>query len=88
MYVIAISCACLLICYYLYREINKTKADITTLKEFSGNVGSFLERASQQPEKVVATREEPVVLKKEVAAREEPVVLQKEPVLTEAKKDD
>ena len=75
-YVIAISCACLLICYYLYREINKNKADIVTLKDFSGNVGSFLERASQhppEPEKVVATSEEPI---------------KKEPNPAEAKKDD
>ena len=44
-YIIAISCACLLMCYYLYREINKAKADITNLKDFSGNVSAFLERA-------------------------------------------
>ena len=67
-YVIAISCACLLMCYYLYREINKTKADITHLKDFSGNVASFLERAGDARK---PPEEEPRELPEKTEAKKE-----------------
>jgi len=65
MYVIAVSCVCLLICYYLYREINKTKVDVGDLKMFSNNLAAFLERPppeqvekekeKEKPNEIVAT---------------------------------
>ena len=61
MYVIAISCACLL---------------ITTLKNFSGNIASFLERETETGKAQEPAEEPP----------EEPS--RKEAVPSEAKKDD
>jgi hypothetical protein len=69
-------------CYYLYREINKTKADISTLKDFSGSVASFLERGS-------ASQKGPSVkTEKTEEEEEEEVVVEAPKMVSETKKDD
>ena len=61
MYVIAVSCVCLMLCYYLYREINKNKADIGDLKMFSNNLTAFLERPPPEPVKEKEVEEKEIV---------------------------
>ena len=56
-FMIAVVAGVLLICYAMWREVNKTKVDIADLKNFSNKVVSFIDNsAARQPVQVAVTQ--------------------------------